>query len=304
MVGILALLGFTTTLAVAGLSQLAQTERQLLFRITPGVASWYGGLPDGVQESYVSVTGKDAVQRVKTWWWPSTRADAPAVLYLHGAKWNLTGQAFRIEELHRLGFSVFAIDYRGFGDSDGGLPSEETVYEDARVAWQRLVELQPDPALRYIYGHSLGGAVAIDLAAALHAQNGASLRATRLPLSPGRPVGADTSAHGLIVESTFTNLSDIARAFTYSWLPVQFILRQKFDSVKKIAQVGIPVLIVHGTEDKYVPSRFSETLFEAVPGRKELLLIEGANHNNSMRVGKGLYRQAMHDLFGIKTDPA
>ena len=106
-------------------------------------------------------------QRIHAWWWPAVAKDAPAVLYLHGTRWNLTGQTSRIDQLHAFGFSVLAIDYRGFGKSDGDLPSEQTVYEDARVAWNRLTELQPDASKRFIYGHSLGGAVAIDLAARL-----------------------------------------------------------------------------------------------------------------------------------------
>jgi alpha-beta hydrolase superfamily lysophospholipase len=91
--------------------------------------------------------------------------DAPAILYLHGVRWNLTGQAFRIEQLRAMGYSVLAIDYRGFGQSRGDLPSEASVYEDARAAWERFTAMQPDAGKRLIYGHSLGGAVAIDLAA-------------------------------------------------------------------------------------------------------------------------------------------
>jgi len=87
----------------------------------------------------------------------------------------------RIEQLHRFGFSVFAIDYRGFGKSEGDLPSEETVYADALAGWQWLAAEVPDATHRFIYGHSLGGAVAIDLAARLSDQ--------------------DARAGGLIVES-------------------------------------------------------------------------------------------------------
>ena len=85
-------------------------------------------------------------------------------------RWNLTGQAFRIEQLRAMGYSVLAIDYRGFGQSKGDLPSEASVYEDARAAWERFTAMQPDASKRLIYGHSLGGAVAIDLAADLAAQ--------------------------------------------------------------------------------------------------------------------------------------
>lgn len=271
----------------AGCSQLAEKERELTFRVVPGNASWFGGLPTGVQESDLPVAADGKTQHIHAWWWPAAAQDAPAVLYLHGSRWNLTGQGFRIEELHNFGFSVLAIDYRGFGKSDGKLPSEETVYEDARVAWKRLSELQPDPSRRLIYGHSLGGAVAIDLAAWLSEQARAE--------SNGVP------AHGLIVESSFTTLADIAQALTYPWLPVRLILTQKFDSLAKIRAVSMPVLIVHGGDDRYVPSRFSEELYAAAPEPKRLLVVDGATHNNCMRVGSAQYAAALRQLFGIKT---
>jgi alpha-beta hydrolase superfamily lysophospholipase len=284
-----AIFSLGSVLAAAGCSQLAQKERELLFRVAPGTASWYSGLPDNVVELNLPVTADGKTQNVHTWWWPAKQRNAPAVLYLHGSRWNLTGQLFRIQQLHDFGFSVLAIDYRGFGKSDGDLPSEETVYEDARVAWTHLTELQPNPAKRLIYGHSLGGAVAIDLASTLSAES----------RQPGRP-DASVPAHGLIVESSFTTLADIARSFTYSWLPVQLLLSQKFDSVTKIAHVNMPVLIVHGTNDRFVPSRFSEQLFDAAPDKKRLLLVEGGTHNNTMRVGESVYQQAFRDLFGWK----
>src|SRR5438876_6620593 len=199
-------------LVVAGCAQLAEKERELTFRVVPGTASWFGGLPAGVQESDLVLEADGKPQRIHAWWWPAAAKDAPAVLYLHGTRWNLTGQTSRIDRLHAFGFSVLAIDYRGFGKSDGDLPSEQTVYEDARVAWDRLTELQPDASKRFIYGHSLGGAVAIDLAAHLSA---GSARAGWLP-----------PARGVIVESSFTTLPDIARALSYPWLPVQLLMTQ------------------------------------------------------------------------------
>ena len=273
----------------AGCSQLAEKERELTFRVVPGTASWFDGLPQGVEESDLPIAVDGKTQHIHAWWWPAAAHDAPAVLYLHGSRWNLTGQAFRIQELHEFGFSVLAIDYRGFGKSSGKLPSEETVYQDARVAWQRLTELQPDPSRRLIYGHSLGGAVAIDLAAWLS--------------EAARSDGGAVAVHGLIVESSFTTLADIAQSLTYPWLPVRLLLSQKFDSLTKIREVSMPVLIVHGGDDRYVPSRFSEQLYEAAPGPKQLLLVDGATHNNCMRVGSTQYVAALHQLFGF-TAPA
>ena len=278
--------GVVAVLAVVGCAAIQTRERELTFRVEPGTASWYNGLPDGVREMDLPVAADGAVQRIHAWWWPAA-PDAPALLYLHGSRWNLTGQLFRIEQLHQFGFSVLAIDYRGFGQSDGDLPSENTVYEDARVAWQRLTELQPDPALRFIYGHSLGGAVAIDLAAQLSDQAEAA----------GEPV----AARGLVVESSFTSLADLARELTSAWLPVQLLLTQSFDSEHKIARVRIPVLIAHGAADQYVPSRFSQALYDAAPQPKQLLLVKDGTHNNSMRIGNGEYRAALQDFFALGT---
>lgn len=270
-----------TMLAVVGCSSLAEKEREIVFRVVSGNASWYDGMPEGLSEARLNVTTADgSKQNINTWWWPAEDPGAPTVLYLHGSRWNLTGQLFRIEQLHDFGFSVLAIDYRGFGLSDGKLPSEQTVYEDADAAWQRLLQLQPDPSRRYIYGHSLGGAVAIDLAAKL---------ATR-PASEG--------AHGMIVESSFTSLSEIAKSLSYSWLPIQWLLSQKFDSIDKIALVKVPVLYLHGTNDRYVASRFSQELYAATPTRKRLLLVDGGTHNNSLRLGLDAYREAFLELFG------
>jgi hypothetical protein len=274
-------------LAACGTAALQHEESRLTFRVVRETPGWYTGMPDGVREFDLPVAGAEAVQHIHAWWWPAAngRADAPAILYLHGARWSLPGQLFRIEELRDFGFSVLAIDYRGFGKSDGDIPTEKTVYEDAHVAWNWLATQQTDPRWRFIYGHSLGGAVAIDLAASLNGDGD----------TPSEP----PPAAGLIVESSFTNLEDMAKSLTYPWLPVGLLLSQKFDSIDKIAKVKLPVLIVHGAADHFVPARFSEALYRAAPGAKKLLLIDGGTHNNSMRTGALQYREALRELFGL-----
>ncbi|AYN93293.1 alpha/beta fold hydrolase [Pseudomonas sp. LTJR-52] len=270
-----------------GCSELAHKERELVFNIEPGTASWFSGVPAGVQQFNIPVTtGISKTQYVHAWWWPAAKKDAPAALYLHGTRWNLTAQVRRITALRSLGYSVLAIDYRGFGESPGDLPSESTVYEDARVAWKRLVELQPDPEKRYIYGHSLGGAIAVNLAQQISKQKD--------------PEGDPAAAAGLIIESTFTSLADAAAAVVDTSLPIRWIMSEKFNSIDKIDQVDMPVLIVHGTGDQYVPSRFSEELFRKAQDPKRLLLIEGGNHTNSMSIGSQEYARAVRDLFGLK----
>ncbi|WP_212630748.1 alpha/beta fold hydrolase [Pseudomonas sp. KB-10] len=260
-----------------GCAKLEQTERELVFRIEPGTARWFSGLPTGIEDVQLQSPKLSADESLHAWWWPAARQDAPALLYLHGSRWNLTGQLFRIEQLHAMGFSVLAVDYRGFGQSRGALPSERSVYQDALIAWEHLARLQPEADKRFIYGHSLGGAVAVNLAHELADEDRAQ-------------------AAGLIVESSFTNLGDVAAAVTNTSLPVRWLLSQEFDSLSKIGEVGIPVLIAHGRDDRYVPSRFSEALFEAASEPKQLLLIEGANHNNGLRMAGNSYRQALQAL--------
>lgn len=280
--GLLLLAGVTGAFPAAGLSLLAYKERDLVFRIEPGTARWYSGLPVGVHELELPLASSNG-ESLHAWWWPAAARSAPTVLYLHGSRWNLTGQLYRIEQLRDFGFSVLAIDYRGFGKSRGGPPSEASVYEDARVAWERLTRLQPNPEKRYIYGHSLGGAVAIELARTLSE-------------APG---GRRNAAAGLIVESSFTSLADVAAAIVSLRLPLEWLITQRFESIRKIGEVHIPVLLVHGTADRYIPSRFSEELYAAATAPKKLLLIDGGSHNNSMRAGSTQYAQALRDFFGL-----
>ena len=265
-------------LIASGCVSLEQKERELTFRPSHAEANWYTGLPAGVQELDLPVHASADAPRIHAWWWPEDEPGAPVVLYLHGARWNLTGNLNRITQLHQLGFSIFAIDYRGFGKSDGDLPSEATVYEDARAGWNWVVAREADPARRFIYGHSLGGAVAIDLAASLG--------------------GGGDGARGLIVESTFTNFAEMASEITRGLFP-SVMLSQKFDSVDKIARVHMPVLVVHGQGDRFVPVRFSEALYKAAPSPKRLLLVPNGSHNNSLSIGSSDYQRVLADFFGL-----
>lgn len=258
-------------------------ERELLFRPVKEAAGWYNGTPATVQDIYLPVGNGAPAERIHAWWWPADEPGAPVVLYLHGVRWNLTGHLNRMSQLRRFGFSVFAIDYRGFGKSDGDLPSEATVYEDARAAWNWLIKREPDPSRRYIYGHSLGGAVAIDLAAQIS--------------------GTSESARGLIVESSFTSVPELVSESGYGWVPI--LISQKFDSTAKITQIAMPVLIVHGADDRYVPAQMSSALYAAAPQPKKLLLIPNASHNNSVWTGDADYRVALNELFGpLQAKPA
>jgi len=262
----------------AGCAALVTQERELTFRPVREASGWFSGLPADVREFYLPVSDAPDAERLHAWYWPSDEPGAPTLLYLHGVRWNLTGHLRRIENLRGFGFSVVAIDYRGFGKSDGEMPSEEGVYDDAAVAWRWLVAREPDASKRYVYGHSLGTAVATELAVGGAARDGVA---------------------GLILEGGFTSLPEMAKALAPSWLPIDWLVTQRFDTIDKIARVPAPVLLVHGTGDRLVPHRFSEALYAAARDPKKLVLVEGGGHYNTSWVGAPQYREAIAEMFGV-----
>jgi alpha-beta hydrolase superfamily lysophospholipase len=260
--------------AAAGCASLDEWQRQAIFNPARDNPRWFSQPISGTEEFDVRLPNGDRVHM-----WHIAQAgdpDAPTVLYLHGARWNMNGSVFRIARWHELGFHVLAVDYRGFGRSTELLPSEETAAEDARAALDELKRRQPDPARRYVYGHSLGGALAIDLAA--------------------RALKDDPNAlAGVIVESTFTSIPDVIRGMKWGWLPgIGLAVTQPFDSMTKIRQVRVPLLVLHGTADSVVPHTMADQLFEAAGSReKALVKIEGGTHSGSSRIGGTAYRDAV-----------
>ena len=255
-----------TLALLGGCAVLESKQSEWIFR--PVRDNWrgYQGLPAGTEEVWLKVPVERKSpdrhapeEKIHAWWAPQSDPNAPVVLYLHGSRWNLTGSSFRIERWRAMGFSVFAIDYRGFGQSSGETPTEANAYEDAALAWDWLKAKVPDASKRYLYGHSLGGAVAIDLA-------------TRL-----KP----DEAAGLIMEATFTSVPDVVSASRFGWIPVGFLITQRFASFEKIGKVSLPKLFLHGTADTVVPHEMSDELFKLAAEPKRLVKFEGAGHSGS-----------------------
>ncbi len=251
--------------SVVGCSQLDSWQRQTIFSPQSEPQTWWREPAAGTQVYDLTLAGGD---KVRAWYWQSPQAGAPTVLYLHGARWNLNGSAFRIDGWTRMGYSVLAIDYRGFGASTPRLPSEDSALEDAVAGLKELARIQPDPSRRFIYGHSLGGAIAIDLAA-----------------RPEQPAFA-----GLIVESSFTSIGAMLGTLRWGKVPgASLLVTQPFASVEKLARMRTPMLFMHGTADRVVPHTMSDELYAAAsnvaPELKRLVKIEGATHSGAFRSG-------------------
>jgi uncharacterized protein len=221
------------------------------------------------EELYIPVgSGADKGQ-LHAWWIPSDQTGAPTMFYLHGNFRNISNNLEQSLRLHNLGFNVLLMDYRGYGKSSGGSPSEAKVYEDAETAWQYMLKQRGVKLHQaFIYGHSLGGAIAIDLA--VH----------------------HPEAAGLIIEGTFTSMSEMGKLI-YPLLPVDWLLDQRFEALDKITRIGIPLLVIHGTWDRKVPVMMAKQLYAAAPKPKMLALIEGGEHNNTGAVGWTEYRDAV-----------
>ena len=262
-----------------GCATLDETQRAWIFQ--PSDRSWGGsaGLADGMEDVWVEYESKvtAAPAKLHGLWLEADQPgpDTPVLLYLHGARWNVAGSAGRMRRMQEMGFAVLAIDYRGFGRSSPGLPSEEMAYEDARAAWDWLAKQHPQRP-RYVFGHSLGGAVAIDLASKV----------------------ADEK--GTIVEGTFTSIPDVASTFKWGWLPVGPLITQRFSSIDKVARIGSPLLVVHGANDSLIKTELGQRLFDAAKGKKRFVLVEGGSHHSTMWVGQARYREAIEQLFSLR----
>ncbi len=267
---------------LAGCATLDERQREWIFQ--PGDRSWSRGefAAEGMQDVWIDFESRETGRPVRLHglWAPHPeRADAPVLLYLHGARWNVVGSAFRMRRMQELGFSVLGIDYRGFGKTSSELPSEAMALEDARAAWDWLKAQHPGQA-RFIFGHSLGGAIAIALAEQV------------------------SDEQGTLVEGTFSSMADVVSTFKWGWLPVSPLITQRFESDRRVARIGSPLLVVHGSEDRLIKPELGRRLYEAANQPKAFVLVEGGSHHNTNSLGQGQYRQALATLFGGPFLPA
>ena len=208
--------------------------------------------------------------RLNGWFVPSEKESRLTVLFLHGNAGNISYRLDKLAILRDLGANVFIIDYRGYGRSEGK-PNEPGTYLDAQAAYEHLTKrLSLEPGGIVVYGESLGSAVAVDLA-------------------------SRTSVGGVIIEEAFTSIADVGQRM-YPFLPVRWLVRNKYDSLSMIGRINAPLLIFHSRDDEYFSMRHAERLLAAAREPKRLVVLRGG-HNDAFLVSEQIYRDALKQFF-------
>jgi hypothetical protein len=268
--------GIATTLA--GCAWFDVKQRELVYRPSPGRPADFAGLQTGDLDFTIDVPGEAAgsTDRLQLWWLPNPDPKAPTLLYLHGTFRNLYQNLRKVEALRTAGFSVVAVEYRGWGGSTPIIPTEATIYADANAGWVELVRRQSDPRKRVIFGHSMGSGVAVELASHRH-------------------VNVDYG--GLILEASFTRLPDVAKAVGVSGTIASWFATQEFDSLSKIGRVDAPILMLHGAADTTVPIVLGQRLYEAAPKGTRWVEFPQGTHSGLDLEAPVPYQQAIRGLI-------
>jgi fermentation-respiration switch protein FrsA (DUF1100 family) len=189
-------------------------------------------------------------EQLVAWYAPPAKGQ-PTIFYLHGNAGALVHRASRVRRYRSEGYGVFLLAYRGFSGSTGR-PTEANIISDALMAYDMLADLNPRESRLVVYGESLGTGVAVQVAA------------RRRP-------------SGVILESPFTSAVDVG-AHLYPFLPVHWLLKDRFESIRYVQDVQAPILVLHGGRDRLVPPRLAQKLLAAVHGPKIAYFIDEATH--------------------------
>ncbi len=209
-------------------------------------------------------------QKLHGWFFPLS-GKSSVLIFCHGNAGNISHRIENIKFLVKKDISVFIFDYRGYGLSSGR-PSEKGIYIDGIAAYDYLTEIEKiSPDKIAIFGRSLGGAVAIEMA-------------------------LQRKARCLIIESTFTSTKNVSKTIFPFFIFSPF-LPHHYNSILKIGDVSVPKLIIHGKNDKIIPFTMGKKLFEHATGKKVFLPIYGAGHNDTYVVGGEDYFEAIFNFI-------
>ncbi len=205
-----------------------------------------------------------AGERSHGWFIPIKNARGVA-LFSHGNAGNIADRLESVSLLRAQGLSVFVYDYGGYGRSTGKA-SEARCYADVRAAWRYLTEQRGiEPGRLLLFGRSLGGAVTCDIA-------------------------VDVQPAGVIIESTFTSVPDLAGEML-PFVPVKWLVRTQFANKEKIGRIESPLLYVHSRDDTLIPFHHGRVLFDRATAPKTFLEIRG-DHNEGFVLSMDRYRAA------------
>lgn len=247
----LILLG-AATLYVLACGYMFLAQRRFLYK--PEIGDLRNPASAGLAEaSHARVAGQDETEISA--WYVAPKIHMPVIYYLHGNAGNLTGRKDRFAAFARRGYGVFAISYRGYGDSDGA-PKESGLFSDAEAGRQYLAKtLGIRESDIILYGESLGTGVALHLVAE----------------GRFRPLF-------VALEAPYLSVGKIARR-SYPWLPVDMLLRDRFDSEKRVPSLDVPLMVLHGEADALIPPSDGRALFDKAGARvKEFYSLPGIGH--------------------------
>lgn len=225
----------------------------------------------GLAYSTVHIATADG-ETLHGWWVPVPEAKGTVLLF-HGNAGNISHRINYLAMFKRLGYHTLLVDYRGYGQSSG-TPSEAGMYLDAQAAWHYLIDVQGHaPAQIALFGESLGGAVAAELAS--HERPGL-----------------------LVLSSTFTSVPDLA-ATLYPFLPVRWIARFRYDTRASLQSVSCPVFIAHSSDDEIIPFEHGQRLLEAAAEPKQFLTLEG-DHNSGFIFMQPQWIKALGEFMDVQ----
>ena len=187
------------------------------------------------------------------WYRPPADPDGPVVLMFHGNAGHIGDRVPKYRPFYDAGLGIFMVEYRGY-NGNPGRPSEAAFLADADVVLQYLATQGVGPERIVLYGESLGTGVAVKLA-------------------------ADGHYAGIVLEAPFSSIADIAQHH-YWYVPAYWLIHDKWNSLRRIARVETPLLVLVGEQDRTVPPKFSRKLFEAAPGPKDIVVVPEAGHTD------------------------